>query len=281
MGFVKRHFRTAGVDPIKRPDWDTQLQRQLNRAAVPQALPFGPWLLHQRPQMLYRVGPGLPPLECTHTVASLTSVDASTRGEVTLEWSAPEHGLHVLVDYTLQRRTAEGPWTDLMNLDPAAPTVVDKALTPDTAYSYRVVSTARLDSDDPLVIAHNVSDLPKGVPASLQSEASASKTTLANTVFQLNSVQPGDPIRRIKGKAQIYVYRWNPERAKFDRRLFPVRIGDTVGSGAFRTDAILRAVSIVRRPVAGSTYTKPVGLVTLETPKGQRVLDDQTSALGE
>ena len=204
------------------------------------------------------------------------NVDADQRGQVTLEWSAPEQGEHVVVDYTLQRRAGDGPWTDLMDLDPDETTVVDENLTPDTAYSYRVVSSASLDTEHPLVIQHGLTGLPEEVAPSLQSEASASKTTLPNTVFVLNSVQPGNPILRRTGGAQIYVYRWNPERSAFDRRLFHVQVGDAIGSGAFKTDAILREVSVVRRPVAGTAYTKPVGLATLEAPQRRQVLDDQT-----
>ncbi len=278
MRVVQNHFRTASPDTIARPTWNTQLQEQLNPEAVPEAVPFGAWLFYQRPQLLYSVGPGLTPLDCRYSRASIMAPnpDAPQRGQITVEWSAPAQGEHLIVEYTLQRRVADGPWADLVSLDPTQTTVVDKDLAPNTTYSYRVTSLAKLDTESPLVIAHGLTSLPKGVPASLQSTPSTPRTTPRNTIFVINSVQPGDAIRRIKGKAQIYVYRWNSERGDFDRRLFRVQVGETIGSGAFATDAILSEVSLVRRPVAGSSYTKPVGLVTLKTRRGTLALDDQT-----
>jgi hypothetical protein len=277
MTVIARHMRTARPDAMARPEWKKQLDGQLEAEGVPQALPFGPWVMHQRPKVLYSSVPDLPPLELKYTPCSVGEVDASVRGQVSVQWSASGHGRHVLVDYALQRRVNNGAWTDLQPLDPNVTTVVDGDAAPDTANAYRVVSTASRDTEDVLVFEQGQTELPSEVPQRLVGPESAPETTLANTHFVLNSVQPGDPIRRRPGRAYVFVYRWNADRDDFDRRLFRVRVGKTIGTGAFKTDVVLSEVRVEQWPIAGG-YTKAVGVVTLKTAKGSLTIDDQAKA---
>lgn len=273
MGSIEVHMRTATPAPLALPDYAAIQRAWLFADSLSPGEPFPAWCAHQRPQFLYTTLPDPDALDCAHGPSAVESVDAAVRGEITVRWLPGRIGAHVRATYRLERRLADGPWKTLRDLDPNERTVVDRDVTPDRHYAYRVTSTAELDPENGVVIERREKDPSLAIPADARhAEGEPTEcTTPVNVGFELNAVEFGDELRQTPSYAQIYVYRWSTRAGAFRRRLVRVAVGEAIGSGAFATGAVLTEVGAgPAKPARGRATEK----ATLRLASGATVTLD-------
>ena len=272
--FVERSMQTAQPEPWLVPDQTQTLRAQLDPEGVPALKAFPSWSMHKRPQFVFEVAePDTPPLVFTHEPSKVLAVDVE-RGRVTVNWKPGKCSSSLIPSYTLERAAEGGDWNRIADLNPDDPALTDTTVAPETGYAYRVVSSAKLNLDDEIVQAHGATTFPQEL-ALIVGDASQPITTPRNTIIVLNTVTPGDALRRRKGTAQVYVYQWNSELGAFERRLFQVQEGRKIGRGAFATGARLERVWIEARDVG--VAKQPVGHIEFRR-KGEpaETVDDRT-----
>jgi hypothetical protein len=268
-----------GTLPAPLPDLTADLRQELDPEAVPAGAGMPGWTLHRRPQFLFSVEPGLPPLEHRHEPARVASVDASTRGEVRLVLEGGACSDWLIPSAELWRCVDGGPWAKVADLgDDDGEGYVDRDVRPEQSLEYRVRSRVRLDLDHPRVAQRELTDA--DLPAEVRdrtSAASASVVTPAELGLSVAAVVAGDPVRGRKGQAQITVHRWDAEARRFRRKPFLVREGEPIGAGSFATPWTLERVGVERRPIDGRPgYTRPVGWIEFGQGESTRRLDDRT-----
>lgn len=242
---IDAHMRagSAVVPEPTAPGFAALLRLSLDPSAVPVAPLFPAWVMERRPGFLFDVPPPPRPPELAHTPPAAVVADAGARGRIVVRWQ-PGTALHLLVTCALERREGEGPWTAIAtDLAPGVSERVDEAVRPRTRYEYRVVATARVDEDDPVIIDARRRGAFTALDAALArvvSEPSAAVETPADTYVVVRSVQVDRDPR--KSSAYVVVHRWDVPAGRFVARSFRVTVGERVGDGSHDTGAVLETV---------------------------------------
>lgn len=233
MTQIGRHFGTAKVDELDKPDWSTQLKANLSPDTVETAAPFPPWAMNQRPVFLYGVEAIAQGHAARHEAPVDLSVDAGDRGQVTLKWQASVQNEYVIIaNYVIERRIGDsGKWKQIAEIEGVDETYSDAEVQSRTEYHYRVTSIAEIDRDSPVVDTENM-QLAKTDERKVGDVAGPIKT--AQDVYMIPT--NGDPVTNdeaIKGQdeknewAYIRVYKWID--GKFQNKSFRVKRGGTIG----------------------------------------------------
>jgi hypothetical protein len=233
MGAIGRHFSSASVDDLDKPDWSTRLKSNLSPDTVESAAPFPPWAMNHRPVFLYGVEAIAQGHAARHEPPVDLTVDSGDRGQVTLKWQASVQNEYVIIaHYIIERRIGEdGKWKQIAEIDGVEETYGDTKVRSRTEYHYRVTSIAEIDRDNPVVDTENM-QLAKADERKVGDEAGPIKT--AQDVYMIPT--NGDPVTNdeaIKGQdeknewAYIRVYKWIG--GKFVNKSYRVKRGGKIG----------------------------------------------------
>ncbi len=260
MKAIGRHFRSAKIDDLEKPDWSTRLKANLSPDTVETATPFPPWAMNQRPVFLYGVEAVAQGHAARHEPPVDLTVDANDRGQVTLKWQASVQNEYVIIaNYEIERKVgADGKWEKVAEIDGVEETYGDAEVQSRTEYYYRITSIAEIDRDNPVVDSENM-QLAKADERKAGSEAGPIKTAQDVFIIPTN----GDPVtdaEAIKGQdeknewAYIRVYKWVD--GKFQNKSFRVKRGGKIGkvvkkgrkkvdfsTGAILTDVLYKEVA--------------------------------------
>jgi parallel beta-helix repeat protein len=131
----------------------------------------------------FQAGPAAPVLQASANASS-----------VTLNWSGPPAGTAAIDTYTIYRGTSSGGESMLTTVSGPATQYTDSAVTPGTAYYYRVTAT---NSTGTSVMSAEASATPGGTPTSPIAFRAASQTSITSGTTHASisapaGVQPGD-----------------------------------------------------------------------------------------
>jgi hypothetical protein len=247
------------------PAWEQDVQKQLAPEHVGTAVSYPTWVLHNRPNVLFKFK-GKPPR--TNPIHEAPR-DLSARpdlGLITVTFDeTPENKLVRVVEYRLERREGtDGDFAVIATLEGDAQTLrfEDRAVGSRRQYYYRVVSAAEIDMDNPV----NRKRSNEGLPPTLKPEAELRTTedfgpvTIPPTVIVVPNkiTEPTDQelVKDIDAPAKVdlTVHIWAGEEGAeswIKQRYYQVKVGAKIGSkkkkGDFRA-GILKEAEITKRP---------------------------------
>lgn len=145
-----RRSHRAGASAL--PNWEREVEEQLMASQVPTTESLPNWVLHNRPNVLFRFD--VPPEK--PVIAHFAAQDLSVRpdrGVITVSWKHNnENALVRVKDYEIQRQECgQGEFVSIGKVDGSVLEYEDRSVKPRRDYAYRVVSEAELDRDHPLV----------------------------------------------------------------------------------------------------------------------------------
>lgn len=283
---IDDHIRNfEPVEVASAPPALPGLRHELDPGSVPEAESLGSWLIARRPSFLYEiVKPPACPL-AIHGAPTNVRVTKVEHHKVGLSWSlAPSNRFVKIAGTEIQRQDVPGgPWKNVGRVDPDHFEFVDETAPAWSTVTYRLDERAQLDTDD-AAIPPTMPPLADSV--ALASAVSPPASTPRDFFVAVESGAPADPLQAgfaAQAHATLKVFAWTPTgfvknsyrdvvAEKTIGQLEPAfRVGrnQTVKID-FTTGAVLKDVSVVKRPIpggGGATLNKVVA--TIEWPNGK------------
>jgi len=272
---VLEHMKGSTVGEPTKPTWADDLRTRL--AGAPRSEAFPEWVFHRRPLYLYQVEDTTPQYHPKHRPPVNLATDTATRGQIEITWSPSIENEYVVTSFTLQRREGQnGEWKTVAEVGANDATrYTDKDISSLAKYYYRVVSQARIDSDDPVVTKYGLK---------LEDDQ---RQTVSDTVGPVGTdreiyiVPVGvDPVTEQElidqsqevGTADLKVRRWNSETSKWEEASYwRVKVGDKIGDKKrkfdFSTGAELVDVRVEKRDT-GRGYAEEWHFIKVRWPDG-------------
>jgi hypothetical protein len=278
---VEAHMQGGSVEEPTKPEWQEDLRRRL--AGAPEASEYPSWVFHRRPLYLYEIQTVELAYHPVHRPPVNLAADTETRGQIDLAWSPSIENEYVVTSYELQRREGEeGEWTTVAKLKPSDETRhVDKEISSLLKYYYRVISTAKIDEEDPVVAKYNLT-LSDDAKTMISDEVGpvGTKREIFVLPVSVDPVTEQELIDRSQevGLADVKVRRWDTEESNWQEVSFwRVKVGDTIGEPKkirgkkepfdFSTGATLMEVRVEKRDT-GRGYEEEWHFIKIKWPDG-------------
>lgn len=261
MKKIGEHMKGSTVQAAADPGWRKSIEGQLKADTVAPGKAAPTWVFHKRPGFIHQTYVFEPTFAAKHGAPTDVTADGSQRGQVVVRWKPSIENVYVLCTYEVQRRTGEtGDWKVIATAGAGMTEHVDTDVAPRAVYYYKVVSTADVDHDSPVVQRHNLT-LAEREQRKEGLECGPIRTQ--RDVFVLpvtvTVVTDKDLIDRPNAKESAYVrvYKWDPETSSFLDSTFTVGINQAIGGPKklrggkefdFTTGAVLDDVWYDERP---------------------------------
>lgn len=278
---IDKHMKTTTVEAPKEPVWESNLKRQLDPGSVPAAAPFPAWVMERRPSFLYQIEIEAPEY---HTAHHAPTVDAAPveRGKIKVTWEPSNENLYVVATFEVHRKTGDAEqWEKMAELPTTERSWVDDKINSRKKYSYKVVSLAKIDQEDP-VVQQNKLVLPD--EERLKESSPVGPIGVKQDFMILpTEVHPVTEEELIKNKdakawATIKVKKWDAEgNAWEEKTYFQKNPGWKVGQKEkikrkevdFSTGAELLEVEIRTRKAKRGDFEEKVHVIKVKWPDGQ------------
>lgn len=281
LGKVADHMKKATTKAPEEPPWEANLRRQLDSASVPAAVPFPGWVMERRPAFLHQVEVDEPEYKPQHRSPTAEAI-AADRGKIKVSWEPSQENLYVVTAFEVHRKTGdEEKWEKMVDLPADAREWTDEKISSRRKYSYKVVSIATIDQEDPVVQRHKLV-LPDEERTTESNVAGPVQTKQEWIILptEAHKVTDEELIKDEKAKswATIKVKKWDSEgNAWVEKNYFRIEVGAKIGKKEtirrreidFSTGAELVDCEERRRKSRSGDFEEKVYVVKVKWPDGQ------------
>ena len=143
----------AKHEPVKPkvPDWEARVKKSLGAEGAPEPQEFPGWVMHRRPNVVYKWKTVVFDQEPVHTPPTDLSLRPE-RGRITVTWSpSNQNALVTVTKYEVLRKVNDEKYAVVGEVEGETAEFADVNVNPRSRYWYKVRATAELDKEHPVV----------------------------------------------------------------------------------------------------------------------------------
>lgn len=258
----------AKHEPVKPkvPDWEARVKKSLGAEGAPEPQEFPGWVMHRRPNVVYKWKTVVFDQEPVHTPPTDLSLRPE-RGRITVTWSpSNQNALVTVTKYEVLRKVNDEKYAVVGEVEGETAEFADVNVNPRSRYWYKVRATAELDKEHPVVrkmIGRGViKELKKELTVMESEESGPVKTPRTTIVIPTmvrmptddEIIEMGKQNKDASPKVTLKVYKWDADEKDewASHTYYNIEVGQEIGAKErkkdFSTGGKLKSARIDKRP---------------------------------